>query len=256
MKTADPSIAAARRISRPALARTLSGDLDNITLFALRKEPGRRYASVRELADDVRRHREGRPVRARGDDVLYRIGKFAGRHRIAVWIAAVGLVAVTVAMVLIAGERWRTARETAYAERVEDMIVELFSLPQPGVQEGPPRAKHYVDQAVTLVRTQFEGQPERQGRLLGQLGRAYSSLGHYQTAIDVLRQAVALREAQTGRGRRAWRRHWSGSGRSRSTRGATGKRKRACAAPWRSVRPRRGPPRSVVPDMSFLSVGV
>jgi tetratricopeptide (TPR) repeat protein/predicted Ser/Thr protein kinase len=200
VKTSDPSIAAARRISRPALARTLSGDLDNITLFALRKEPGRRYASVRDLADDVRRHREGRPVRARGDDVLYRIGKFAGRHRIAVAIAAVALAALTVAMVLIAGERWRSAREAAYSERVEDMIVELFSLPQPGVQSGPPRAKHYVDQAVALVRTQFRGQPERQGRLLGQLGRAYSSLGHYETAIDVLKQAVALRESRTGQG--------------------------------------------------------
>ena len=200
VKTADPAIAAARRVSGAALARTLSGDLDNITLFALRKEPSRRYASVRELADEVRRYREGRPVWARGDDVLYRAGKFIGRHRIAAAIAAVALTAVTIAMVLVAGERWRTAREAAYAERVEDMLVELFSLPQPGVQDGPPRARHYVDQAVALVRTQFQGQPERQGRLLGQLGRAYSALGHYETAIGVLRQAVALREATAGPG--------------------------------------------------------
>jgi eukaryotic-like serine/threonine-protein kinase len=193
-----PAIGAARRVSTAALSRALSGDLDMITLCALRKEPGRRYASVRDLADDVQRHRDRRPVRARGDDVLYRIGKFAGRHRIAVGVAAVALAAITIAMVLIAGERWRVAREMAYAERVEDMLVELFSLPQPGVQEGPPRARHYVDQAMTLVRTQFRGQPERQGRLLGQLGRAYSSLGHYETAIDVLRQAVALREAHGG----------------------------------------------------------
>ena len=194
----DPAIGEARRVSPAALARALSGDLDTITLCALRKEPVRRYASVRDLADDVQRHRAGRPVRARGDAVLYRIGKFAGRHRIAVAIAAVALVVVTIAMVLIAGERWRVARERAYAERVEDMLVELFSLPQPGVQEGPPRAKHYVDQAVTLVRTQFGGQPERQGRLLGQLGRAYSALGHYETAMGVLGQAVALREATSG----------------------------------------------------------
>ena len=196
----DPAIGPARRVSSSALTRALSGDLDNITLFALRKEPGRRYASVRDLADDVRRHQQGRPVRARGDAVMYRAGKFIGRHRIAAAIAAVALVAVTIAIVLIAGERWRTARETAYSERVEDMLVELFSLPQAGVQQGPPRAKDYVDQAVTLVRTQFDGQPERQGRLLGQLGRAYSSLGHYQTAIDVLKQAVALREAHAGPG--------------------------------------------------------
>jgi tetratricopeptide (TPR) repeat protein/predicted Ser/Thr protein kinase len=197
---ADPAIGAARRVTTSALTRALSGDLDNITLFALRKEPDRRYASVRDLADDVRSHRLGRPVRARGDAVLYRAGKFVARHRLAAAVAVVALVAVTVAMVLIAGERWRTAREAAYAERVEDMLVELFSLPQPGIQQGPPRAKDYVDQAVALVRTQFHNQPERQGRLLGQLGRAYSALGHYERASDVLRQAVALREAHAGQG--------------------------------------------------------
>jgi tetratricopeptide (TPR) repeat protein/predicted Ser/Thr protein kinase len=197
-RAAGAATRAARRVSAPRLARALSGDLDTIILFALRKEPARRYASARDLADDVRRHREGRPVRARGDAAGYRMAKFVGRHRVAVAIAAMALVAITVAMVFIAGERWRTAREATYAERVEDMLVELFSLPQPGAREGPPRAKHYVDQAVTLVRTQFHGQPERQGRLLGQLGRAYSALGHYETAIGVLRQAVALRETPAG----------------------------------------------------------
>jgi eukaryotic-like serine/threonine-protein kinase len=200
VKAADPSIAKARRISRSALARTLSGDLDNITLFALRKEPGRRYASVRDLADDVRRHVLGRPVRARGDDVLYRAGKFIGRHRIAVAIAVLAVAAVTTAMALIAAERWRTAREAAYAERVEDMLVELFALPRAGEREGPPSARDYVDQAATVVRRQFHAQPERQSRLLGQVGRAYNALGHYQPAVDTLRQAVALRESVSDAG--------------------------------------------------------
>jgi serine/threonine-protein kinase len=196
---ADPAIAAARRVSAARLARALSGDLDNIILFALRKEPARRYASVRDLADDVRRHRKGRPVRARGDATLYRMAKFVGRHRVAVAIAAVALIAVTVAMVLFAGERWRAGSEAEYAERVEDMLVELLSLPTGG-EEGPPRAKDYVDQAAVVVRRVFDGQPDRQSRLLGQIGRAYSSLGHYQSSMDVLRQAVALREAAPGSG--------------------------------------------------------
>ncbi|HZH30094.1 MAG TPA: protein kinase [Pyrinomonadaceae bacterium] len=46
------------------LRRELAGDLDNITLKALRKEPGRRYTSIERLRDDIVRHLEGRPVSA------------------------------------------------------------------------------------------------------------------------------------------------------------------------------------------------
>ena len=52
-----------------ALNRQLDSDLDNIVLMALRKEPQRRYASVEQLSEDVRRYLEGRPVRARRDTV-------------------------------------------------------------------------------------------------------------------------------------------------------------------------------------------
>ena len=50
----------------------MAGDLDNIVLMALRKEPRRRYASVEHLAEDLRRHLEGLPVSARKDTIGYR----------------------------------------------------------------------------------------------------------------------------------------------------------------------------------------
>ena len=43
----------------------LSGDLDTIVLQAMRKDPLRRYASVEQFAEDIRRHLEGLPVTAR-----------------------------------------------------------------------------------------------------------------------------------------------------------------------------------------------
>ena len=63
----SPEVACARRDTEPArLQRRLRGDLDNIILMCLRKEPERRYASVVSLADDLRRHLDGRPVRRPG----------------------------------------------------------------------------------------------------------------------------------------------------------------------------------------------
>jgi serine/threonine protein kinase/tetratricopeptide (TPR) repeat protein len=82
------------------LSRRLRGDLDTIVLTALRKEPARRYASVAALADDIRRHLDGRPVLARPDRPAYRAGKFVRRHRttvLATGLAVVGAVILTAA---------------------------------------------------------------------------------------------------------------------------------------------------------------
>src|SRR6185369_10031077 len=55
-------------------------DLDFVLRKALRKEPDERYASVEELADDLRAFLEWRPVRARSGNAWYRTRKFARRY--------------------------------------------------------------------------------------------------------------------------------------------------------------------------------
>ena len=108
-----PSVAAttgAAGLGLPALRRRLRGDLDNIVLKALRKEPERRYASVEALAEDVRRHLEQLPVRARPDTPGYRAAKFARRHRLG--LAAAALIAASLLGGLLA-----TAHQARIAER-------------------------------------------------------------------------------------------------------------------------------------------
>ena len=56
----------------PKLARQLDGDLDNIILMAMRKEPERRYRSVEQFSEDIQRYLDGRPIVARPDTVRYR----------------------------------------------------------------------------------------------------------------------------------------------------------------------------------------
>ncbi|MGP1311024.1 MAG: serine/threonine protein kinase, partial [Phycisphaerales bacterium] len=70
------------------LRRRLSGDLDNIVLMALRKEPQRRYSSAEELARDIERHLHGMPVIARPDTIGYRASKFVRRNRASVVAAS------------------------------------------------------------------------------------------------------------------------------------------------------------------------
>ena len=77
-----------------AVAGRIPADVDRIVLKALRKEPERRYESAGQVADDVQRFLDGRPVLAAPDTVRYRAGKFARRHAIAVGAAAAVLIAV------------------------------------------------------------------------------------------------------------------------------------------------------------------
>ena len=84
-------------IQTDRLRRQLAGDLDNIILKALSKEPARRYASVDQFSEDVRRHLAGLPVIARKDTWRYRTRKFVRRNR-----AVVAAAAMTFA-VLVAG---------------------------------------------------------------------------------------------------------------------------------------------------------
>jgi hypothetical protein len=70
------------------LRRRLVGDLDNILLLALRKQPTERYSSVEQFADDIRRHLEGLPVMAQQSTLWYRSLKFVHRHRGGVATAA------------------------------------------------------------------------------------------------------------------------------------------------------------------------
>jgi len=74
------------------LRRQLKGDLDNIVLKALRKEPQRRYVSVEQFAEDIRRHLDGLPVIARKDTLSYRTSKFIQRNKLAVTASALFVV--------------------------------------------------------------------------------------------------------------------------------------------------------------------
>jgi tetratricopeptide (TPR) repeat protein len=106
--------AALTRATTPQqLTRQLRGDLDAIALKALAKEPAQRYPTVIALANDVRRHLDGKPVEAQPAGSIYRAGKFVRRHRIAVTAIATAVVVtlITVGPVL----RERSAQEQTAA---------------------------------------------------------------------------------------------------------------------------------------------
>ncbi len=111
---------AARRQSDPAsLRKALRGDLDWIVLTALAKQPGRRYATVAALADDLGRHRRNEAIAARPPSTGYLLGKFARRHTGA--LLALGAVAASLVaglgLALYGLEQARSERDAAVEAR-------------------------------------------------------------------------------------------------------------------------------------------
>jgi hypothetical protein len=100
-----------------AAADQLRGDLDNILLQALRKEPPRRYGTVVEFADDIRRYLAHQPVRAHADTFSYRAGKFLRRNRAAVIAAGVVMVVLAGSGVAVVRSAIIARQERATAER-------------------------------------------------------------------------------------------------------------------------------------------
>jgi serine/threonine protein kinase/tetratricopeptide (TPR) repeat protein len=106
--------------NRPPNPKFLRGDLDNIVLKALRKEPQRRYVSVQEFAEDIRRHLEGLPVTATPDTLSYRAGKFLQRHK-------AGVVAATAMVVTLFTATGITAWQARVARRERDNAEHRFN---------------------------------------------------------------------------------------------------------------------------------
>jgi eukaryotic-like serine/threonine-protein kinase len=100
--------------------KLLRGDLDNIVLKALRKEPERRYASVEQFSEDIRRHLEGLPVAARKDTFQYRASKFIQRNKMATAAAVIVFLTLVFGIVATSIGLTRARRERARAEAGED----------------------------------------------------------------------------------------------------------------------------------------
>jgi serine/threonine protein kinase len=99
------------------LQRRLLGELDNIVLMALRKEPGRRYSSAEKLSEDVGRHLSGLPVLAQPDTVRYRTGKFVRRHRAGVLAACLVTFMMSAAVGTTSWQARVARQERARAEQ-------------------------------------------------------------------------------------------------------------------------------------------
>jgi eukaryotic-like serine/threonine-protein kinase len=194
---AKPSIALNRDLT-VAEEHEIRGDLDSITMKALRKEPEQRYENAGHLLDDIIRHQNNHPVSARRDTVQYRLDKFIRRHRRS--MAAIIIVcAVLIGMTMyytrqLAHERDVARIEAARAEQVSAFLTDLFSSPDPSEARGRNiTARELLERGAGRI-NELTDQPEVRAAMLQLIGRVYWSMGDYEEAVPILEQAIELQQ--------------------------------------------------------------
>lgn len=193
--------------------RPLKGDLDNILLFALRTEPERRYATVEQLAEDIRRHLELKPVNARPSTLRYQAGRFVRRNRAVTIVAALLLLTLTAG---VAATVWQARAATRERERAENRFNDVRKLSSsllfeisPQIERLPGstkaretivrRALEYLDSLAAesadneALQSELASAYEQVGDVQGKPGR--SNLGDLKGATESYQKAQRIRLA-------------------------------------------------------------
>ncbi|MCK9487872.1 MAG: serine/threonine-protein kinase [Xanthomonadales bacterium] len=200
--------AGADTLTRPSLAvaddaalagrhqRALRDDLDRVVLKALAHEADRRYATVGELAADLRNWLSGRPVRATPPGRIYRLRKFISRHRIGV-AASLALVLALVAGV--AATLWQADQARNQAERAlaaRDLLVGILQAGDPTTQDGDdPPASELLRRGADKARQTLAEKPHLLAELLQVIGVSQINRAQFDDAAHSLDDALALHRA-------------------------------------------------------------
>ena len=208
-----PSAVLRRPGGRAPLARRVTGDLDLVVMTAIHRDPARRYPSAQALANDLGHFLAGRPIRARPDEVGYRMRKFVARHRLPIAALLAGVAALIVSLVLalwqahaarLAATRADTeakhaAAEAKRAERVKSFLISIFQQSDPESGKGPTlTARELLERGAASVDTGLAGEPEVQADLFDAVARIENSLGLLGPGLTHAERALALRRQVLG----------------------------------------------------------
>lgn len=208
-----PSTVICKQPSEVKNQKSLRGDLDNIVLMALRKAPERRYQSVEQFSEDIRRHLEERPVLARKDTVAYRTAKFVRRNKTALAAAALVLMVLIGGIVATKREADIATLEKARAERRFNEVRKLANSvlfdyhdaikDLPGATKVRERlvkdALNYLDSLAgeahgdPALQRELAAAYERVGDVRG--GESSGSLGDIAGSVESYTRALKIREA-------------------------------------------------------------
>lgn len=186
-------------VETKAWRRQLAGDVDAILARALRKEPAQRYASVQDLAADIRRYLDHHPVLARQGNWSYRLGKFLRRHRLAVASVAIMILLALGFTKALMDKKRETEIARDRAEGVSNFLIDLFQAAAPDQPAGEePTLRQLLARGHAKLEAGLEQDPDTRAILQLKLGEVYYKLGDYAEAEALFESARKVLSQQPG----------------------------------------------------------
>lgn len=188
------------------ISNQLKGDLDNIVSKAMHKDPARRYVSVEQFSEDVRRHLSGLPVIAQKDTAGYRLSKFIQRHKVG-FISSVGfivfliinLIAIIWQANIAANERDKAKLEAQKVETVNKFLLDMLSSVDPTEIGRDVKVYDVLRKSALGVEKGFKDQPGIEASIQKTIGKTLTSLGEYDEAKPHLLRSLLLNERVYGK---------------------------------------------------------
>ena len=179
--------------------KKLKGDVDNIVLKAMHKDPEQRYSSVQKFADDINKYLNGMPVSAREDTFSYRFTKFVQRNKVGVTLfVLINLIVISsIAAILYQSriaskERDKAKIENQKFRKVNSFLQEMLSSVDPSAIGRDVKVYDILEKAAENVETELKNQPEIEAAIRSSLGNTYVNLGEYDKGKPFLEKALEL----------------------------------------------------------------
>ncbi|MBT8379930.1 MAG: serine/threonine-protein kinase [Ignavibacteria bacterium] len=202
-KVSPDIISRNRKTTFPKLKKRIAGDLDNICLMAIRKEPERRYSSIAQFINDIDNHLNGLPVTARKSTASYITKKFIRRHKVGVVVTSIAVMIIALVTVFytiqLAEERDRAQLEAEKSKRVSEFLAGIFQVSDPEQSKGESiTARELLDIGVRRIESELSDQPEVLANMLGVTGGVYTSLGLYDNAKVLMQRSYSINDSLLG----------------------------------------------------------
>ena len=207
IKTVTPEDIGRKRNQKPErLFNHLRGDLDNIIMKAMHKDPLRRYVSVEQFSEDIRRHLVGLPVNARKDTAVYLLTKFFQRHKAGVITSTIFILFLITSLFIIiwqanlaADERDKVKIEAKKVESVNNFLQNMLSSADPTEIGRDVKVYDVLKKASSDVETDLKNQPQIEAEIRRTLGLTFMNLGEFDQAKIHLDKALNLDEKIYGK---------------------------------------------------------
>ncbi len=173
--------------------KQLQGDLDNLVMMAIRKEPARRYATVKELVTDIQNYLSSKPLLASGDSLGYKFHKLLIRNRIASVFAIIIMAFFIALPIYMYQTNLEIKNQRDIANETSDFLINILKGASPlGVNGKETKLADVLAMGERQIEYEFNDQLPLKAKMYDTLAVIQHNIGNNEKAIEHYQKSVNI----------------------------------------------------------------